>query len=145
MGISKKAIISGKEILDYIPQRSPIVMVDEFYGVDQEKSYSALLISEDNMFCDEGELSDCGLIEHIAQSAALRVGYIYKSQDKNIPLGYIGSVNQLKIAKLPLIGEQLHTEICVEHEVMNITVILATCFVEGKEIAKCKMKIYLQE
>ena len=34
MGVFEKALITGEEILEYIPQRMPIVMVDAFYGID---------------------------------------------------------------------------------------------------------------
>lgn len=145
MGVFEKAIISGREITDFIPQRAPIVMVDEFFGVDGDLSVSGLTVAEDNIFCEVGVLSDCGVIEHIAQSAALRVGYIYKSAGREVPLGFIGSVNKLKIYALPNIGETLRTEIRVEQEVMNITLISAVSRVADKMIAECKMKIYLQE
>ncbi|MFR9572337.1 MAG: hydroxymyristoyl-ACP dehydratase [Rikenellaceae bacterium] len=145
MGVFEKAIIPADEITDFIPQRSPIVMVDEFFGVDGDLSLSGLTVAKDNIFCEEGVLSDCGVIEHIAQSAALRVGYIYKSAGKDVPLGFIGSVNKLKIYDLPKVGETLRTEIRVEQEVMNITLISAQSRVADKMVAECKMKIYLQE
>ncbi len=145
MGVFEKAIISSDEIIDFIPQRAPIVMVDEFFGVDDELSRSGLTVAEDNIFCEVGVLSDCGVIEHIAQSAALRVGYIYKSDGKDIPLGFIGSVNKLKIYYLPRAGETILTDIKVEQEVMNITLISAVSRVGDRIVAECKMKIYLQE
>ncbi len=145
MGVFEKAIISGSEIVEFIPQRAPIVMVDEFFGVEGDLSVSALTVAEDNVFCEEGVFSDCGVIEHIAQSAALRVGYIYKSEGREVPLGFIGSVNKVKIYDLPKVGERLRTEIRVEQEVMNITLISAVSRVGERLVAECRMKIYLQE
>ena len=77
-------------ILDLIPQRAPIVMVDELLDVYGIVSRSRFTIREENIFVDNGILSECGLIEHIAQSAAARVGYIFKSKNQPIPIGYIG-------------------------------------------------------
>lgn len=151
MGISEKAIISPDEILEFIPQRAPIVMVDEFFGVDNELSVSGLLISEDNIFCEQSlpekktVLGECGIIEHIAQSAALRMGYIYKSNGKEVPLGFIGSINKLQVYSLPPAGKKLRTEIRIEQEVFNITLIYAVTKTDDFVIAECKMKIYLQE
>ncbi len=145
MGIFEKSIIPCDEIVEFIPQRAPIVMVDEFFGVDENLSVSGITITEDNIFCEGGELSDCGIIEHIAQSAALRVGYIYKSEGREVPLGFIGSVNKLKIYSLPKQGERVKSEIRIEQEVMNITLIGAVSYVGERKIAECKMKIYLQE
>ncbi|MEG2493965.1 MAG: hydroxymyristoyl-ACP dehydratase, partial [Rikenellaceae bacterium] len=121
MGVFEKAIISSEEIIEFIPQRAPIIMVDEFFGVEDNISRSGLTIDKDNIFCEEELFSECGVIEHIAQSAAMRMGYIYKSNNKNVPLGYIGSVNKFKIYSLPKVGEKLRTEITIEQEVMNIS------------------------
>ena len=145
MGVFEKTIIPADEIVEFIPQRAPIVMVDEFFGVDGDVSVSGLTVTEHNIFCEAGELSDCGIIEHIAQSAALRVGYIYRSEGKEVPLGFLGSVNKLQLYYLPCVGETLKTEIKVEQEVMNITLISAVARVGNKVVAECQMKIYLQE
>ncbi|MFR9541622.1 MAG: hydroxymyristoyl-ACP dehydratase [Rikenellaceae bacterium] len=145
MGVSTQAIISNDEILEFIPQRAPIVMVDEFFGVEDNLSLSALTITEDNIFCEFGALSECGVIEHIAQSAALRVGYMYRTAGKEVPIGFIGSVNKFKIFGLPKISEKITTEIRVEQEIMNITLISAVVKAEQSVIAECTMKIFLQE
>ncbi|MFR9650625.1 MAG: hydroxymyristoyl-ACP dehydratase [Rikenellaceae bacterium] len=145
MGVSTKAIISNDEVLEFIPQRAPIVMVDEFFGVEDNLSVSSLTISEDNIFCEFGALSECGVIEHIAQSAALRVGYIYRSEGREVPIGFIGSVNRFKIFELPKIGSKITTEIRVEQEVMNITLISAVVKIEQRVIAESMMKIFLQD
>ena len=125
MGISEKAIVAQEEIEAYIPQRTPIVMVDEFYGVQENRSEAGLLILPENFFCEEGKLSECGVLEHIAQSAAMRVGYISKQQGKEIPLGYIGAINKFKIEQLPLVGQRLRTEIVIDQEIMNISLVAA--------------------
>jgi hypothetical protein len=92
---------------------------------------------------DNGEFSECGLIEHIAQSAAARVGYIFKSQNQTIPIGYIGAVNDFSLVENPKVGDTITTTIEVIQEVFNITLIKALCVVDGKEVAACKMKIFL--
>ena len=33
MGVPEKALIAADEIVEYIPQRPPIVMADAFYGI----------------------------------------------------------------------------------------------------------------
>lgn len=130
-------------ILDLIPQRAPIVMVDEFLGIEDNMSRTRLTVREDNIFVNDGKLSECGLIEHIAQSAAARVGHIFKSKDMPIPIGYIGSVNDFTIASNPRTGDVISTEIKIIQEVMSITLIQASCRIDGNEIATCKMKIFL--
>lgn len=130
-------------ILDLIPQRAPIVMVDEFLGIDNNISKTRLSVKDDNIFVDDGILSECGLIEHIAQSAAARVGYVFKTNNQEIPIGYIGSVNNFELKEFPKVGEVISTEIEIIQEVFNITLIQAKCYINDVEIASCKMKIFL--
>ena len=130
-------------IIDLIPQRAPIVMVDEFLGIEESVSKSSLTVREDNIFVDDATLSECGLIEHIAQSAAARVGHIFNTLNRPIPIGYIGSVNDFAIAAHPKVGDTIYTTIEVIQEVFNITLIRAVCVVNDAEIATCKMKIFL--
>lgn len=130
-------------ILALIPQRAPIVMVDEFVGIEDSVSRTRFAVYNENLFVDDEILSECGLIEHIAQSAAARVGYIFTSNNKPIPLGYIGSVNDFKLVENPRVGQTIETTIEVIQEVFGITLIAAKCSVEGREIASCRMKIFL--
>ena len=130
-------------ILDLIPQSAPIVMVDEFLGIDNNVSRTRFTVYNDNIFVNNGEFSECGLIEHIAQSAAARVGYIFKSKNLPIPIGYIGSINNFVIYQNPKVGEAINTTIEIIQEVFNITLIQAYCHIDGKEIASCRMKIFL--
>lgn len=132
-------------ILDLIPQRAPIVMVDEFLGIDNNVSRTRFTVKEENIFVDDNQLSECGLIEHIAQSAAARVGFIFKSKQQPIPIGYIGSVNNFELSKLPQVGDDISTTIEIIQEVFNITLIKASCCIGDEEIASCKMKIFLEQ
>lgn len=136
---------SCSNILELIPQRHPIVMVDKFLGIEDNVSRTEFIILEDNIFVDNGEFSECGLIEHIAQSAAARVGYIFKTKDMPIPIGYIGSVNDFKLIENPRVGDTISTTVEILQEVFNITLIKAHCVVNGKEVATCKMKIFLDQ
>lgn len=141
MGVFEKAIIEGDEVLKYIPQRPPIVMVDKFFGVQENMSASGLLVKEDNIFCEDGVLQECGIIEHIAQSAAMRIGYIHISNGTEVPIGFIGSINKLTIDSLPSVGDDLCTEVEVEMEVFDITLISAKVKLGDRVIAECQMKV----
>lgn len=145
MGIFAQAIVENNEILEYIPQRPPIVMIDEFFGVEDNRSVTALTIKEDNILCENGELCECGVIEHIAQSAAMRVGYFYKNAGKTVPIGFIGAVNKFTIYMQPKVADKITTEIKVEQELINITLISAIVRCNCEIVAECTMKIFLQE
>lgn len=144
-------LFKGEEVLLLIPQRAPVVMIDTFYGIEENSSYSGLTVKAENIFCRDGYLQETGLIEHIAQSAAARIGYLYRMADQPVPLGFIGSVDKLKIYRLPEIGERLITEISIVQEVGNITLIAARTCTErnASPDASCRaegrMKIFLKK
>lgn len=143
--MNREAIIHGEGILGLIPQRPPIVMVDSFFGIEENCSYSGLTITSDNIFCEAGKLQEPGVIEHIAQSAAARIGFIYTRQGAQVPLGFIGSVDKLKIYKLPEVGMKLFTEITVVQEVFDITLVSAQVKAGEELIAECRMKIFIKK
>ncbi|MBO8459382.1 MAG: hydroxymyristoyl-ACP dehydratase [Bacteroidetes bacterium] len=131
-------------IVDLIPQRAPIIMVDEFMGMEGNHSKTRLLVKEENIFVNDGLLTECGLIEHIAQSAAARVGFIFKHKNLPIPIGYIGAVNDFILLSNPKKGDLIVTDIEIITEVLNITLIQAHCYVENELVASSKMKIFLE-
>ena len=143
--MDREAIIHGEGILGLIPQRPPIVMVDSFFGIEENCSYSGLTVTSDNIFCEEGKLQEPGIIEHIAQSAAARIGFIYTRQGAQVPLGFIGSVDKLKIYNLPEVGIKLFTEITVVQEVFDITLVSAQVKAGEELIAECRMKIFFKK
>ena len=141
----QQAIFCNERILQLIPQRPPMVMVDKFFGIEENLSFSGLTVTVDNMFCEAGRLQEPGIIEHIAQSAAARIGYLYSLQKQEVPLGFIGSVDKLKIHGLPEVGAELFTEITVVQEVFDITLIAALVKVGEQVIAECQMKIFIKK
>lgn len=143
--MNREAIIHGEGILELIPQRPPIVMVDSFFGIEENCSYSGLTVTSDNIFCEAGKLQEPGIIEHIAQSAAARIGFIYTQQGAQVPLGFIGSVDKLRIYNLPEVGMKLFTEITVVQEVFDITLVSAQVKASEELIAECRMKIFIKK
>lgn len=141
----RTALYKGEEIFQLIPQRPPMVMVDCFFGIEKDISYSGLTISAENLFCQDGALQETGMIEHIAQSAAARIGYIYRLRQESVPLGFIGSVEKMKIYRLPSVGAELYTSITIVQEVFDITLITAQVKEEEELLAECRMKIYLKK
>lgn len=135
----------GIDIYKLIPQRPPMVMVDSFDGFVDDISLTSLKIVNSNILCNDDELSESGIIEHVAQSAAARVGYISITNNREVPLGFIGSVDKFQINRKPKIGETLITKIKVVQHVFGITLICAEVYSNDELIAIGNMKIFLQE
>lgn len=145
-----KPIIEGADVSILIPQKPPIEMVDKLWFIDETTIISGLTIKKENIFCEEGFFSESGLIENIAQTAALRVGYIVSQMEKNgekvnPPVGYIGAIKRLQIHQLPKVGSELRTEVVIQQVVFDVTIITGKTTVNGETIAECEMKIFLKK
>lgn len=132
-------------IEELIPQRHPIVMVDALERIEEGVSYTTLEVREENLFVEQGHMSECGLIEHVAQSAAARIGYLFLQRGERVPIGYIGSVNHLRLERQPNVGEQLTTSIRILQEVFQVSLIEATVQSGEEQIATMRMKIFLEQ
>ena len=132
-------------ILQLIPQRDPIVMVDKFGDFEESGASTALTVESSNIFCQDGYLREPGLIEHIAQSAAAFAGF--GTFQENLPpkLGYIGEIKRCHIYDLPAVGEELNTELRVVAQAGGVTLLNAEPHVAGKSVAECHMKIFLTD
>lgn len=130
------------KIKQYIPQREPVIMVD---SLNEETSITGLTVKDDNIFVKNGFFREPGLIEHIAQSAAAVTGFNFVQQNKNIPLGFIASIRDLEINKLPVTGDKLVTEINIVNQVLNVVIIKGHTKVNEQLIATCEMRIFINE
>ena len=90
------------DVLDLIPQKPPFIFVDKLLEVNSDAISTEFVIREDNLLVDNGLFSPEGLIENVAQSCAVRLGYI--NRQTNIPkkIGVIGSLKNLDIQRLPI-------------------------------------------
>ncbi len=131
-------------IEELIPQRKPIVMVDRLTKIDEGVSYTEFELRADNLFVERGVLCECGLVEHMAQSAAARIGYLFRTRGEAVPIGYIGSVNRFVLHRLPRVGEQLTTTLRILQEVYQVSLVEAEVRVGDEVVATTRMKIFLE-
>ena len=130
------------DILELLPQRPPFVMVDHLVDYSETQTTCELTVRPDNVFCENGEFAAAGLIEHIAQTCAARLGYYNKYILKTgVRLGFIGEVKDLDIVRLPREGETLNTTIVVMQEIFDVTLVTAEVRVGEETIATTRLKI----
>ena len=132
--------LTGDAILALIPQRSPIVMVDSLLAYGDDFVQSAFEIKAGNLFLQEGQLQEGGLLEHMAQSVAMHTGYGYFLRNEQAPTGYIGAIPKAEIFDLPRLGDILETEVRVVQEFMGVTLVDVETKLSGNSIAKAQMK-----
>jgi 3-hydroxymyristoyl/3-hydroxydecanoyl-(acyl carrier protein) dehydratase len=133
-------------IEELLPQRKPFIMVDRLVHLDHVSTVSSIKIVTNNMFTENGFLTEAGIIENIAQTCALRLGYINKYiLSDEVKLGFIGAIKNLVIAQLPKIGDELKTTVDIVNEVFTLTLVNAKVEVDNRLIASCEMKISITD
>ena len=140
-----KAIVNSDSILNYIPQRPPIVLVSRIYAADDESVVTGFDISDEHIFTQNGRLTESGIIENMAQTAASRAGYEAVKHNTTPAVGFIGNIKNLVIHTLPLSGHELFTEVRTKTQVMNVSIVDARSYSNNELVATCEMKIFLQE
>ena len=130
------------DILQYIPQRKPIVMVHELLEANDDHIITQLAIEPDNVFVTSGFFAEPGMVENIAQTAAVHVGYQCSLKKLPIPIGYIAAIKDLKIKALAKENSTITTSVRVVNKVLDITVVHGKIEHEGKLLCSCEMRIF---
>lgn len=132
------------EVHRLLPQKEPFVMVERLLYCDETTTKTTLTIKRDNLFVCNGAMLQAGLLENVAQTCAIRLGYL--TINKPVRIGFIGAINDFDFEEyLPRIGEAVFTEIKVTAEIGNIVLISAKVECEGRVIAAGNMKVALME
>lgn len=120
-------------------------MVDTLLQQGETTTRSLFRIGEDNIFLVNGEFTEPGILENIAQTAAARAGYTSMTEGRPVQVGYIGSVKNFEIFALPAMGDQLETEIVMVNQVFNVSMIKGKVWRKDDLMAQCEMKIFISQ
>ena len=135
-------LATRNEITKYIPQRDSIVMVHALVEADDDHAVTQLAIEPDNIFVSKEFFAEPGLVENIAQTAAMHVGYQCSKKNIPIPIGYIAAVKDLKVQKLPRQNTAITTSVKVTNKVLDVTVVEGRIEQDGNLICSCEMRIF---
>lgn len=138
------AVLLEKEAVEnLLPQKFPFVMVDRMFSYSETGLVSGLEIQNENIFLENNTFLEAGLIEHMAQSVALHTGYQFFLKNEIAPTGYIGSIKEIEIKKLPKINDTIQSTITILQEFAGITLVDIVTFLDNEEIANGQMKTVL--
>jgi predicted hotdog family 3-hydroxylacyl-ACP dehydratase len=138
-------MINTEKIQSLIPQRPPFVMIDKLVAFSETTTTTGFSIKADNIFVKDGLFKEPGLVENIAQTAAVRAGYVSYIENKPVLVGYIGAISNLQVFFLPKNGDELITEITIENQIFDVTLISGKITCNGQPVAQCKMKIFINQ
>jgi len=135
----------SSDIISFIPQRRPFVMVSTLSHVDETITRTEFIIDPENIFVDDSKFTEAGLLENIAQTAAAGEGYRALVNKKAVIVGYIAAVKNFEVFQLPEVNDVLTTEVAIMHHIFNVTNIKGTVSCNGLTIAECQMKIFIND
>lgn len=120
-------------------------MVSKLISMDENNTRSSFIINDDNVFVKDDLFQEAGLMENIAQTAALRAGYIAQTENKPVVVGYIGAISAFEVYDLPKVNEEIITEITIENQIFDVTVLSGKVWLNENLLAKCEMKVFRQQ
>jgi predicted hotdog family 3-hydroxylacyl-ACP dehydratase len=137
-------LLLGKEsVEDLLPQKFPFVMVDKMYAYSETSLISGLEIKDTHLFFDHTTFLEAGLIEHMAQSVALHTAYQFFLKNEKAPTGYIGSIKEIEIKKLPKLNDMIQSTVTILQEFAGITLVHIVTTLNDEVIASGQMKTVL--
>ena len=134
------SLLDKEAVENLLPQKFPFVMVDKMYSFTETTLVSGLKIQNENLFSDNNIFLEAGLIEHMAQSVALHTGYEFFLRNEKAPTGYIGSIKEIEIKKLPKINDTIQSTVTIIQEFAGITLVDIVTTLNNEEIANGQMK-----
>ena len=137
-------LATRNDITGYIPQRAPMVMIHELVRAGEDHAVTKLRIDPENVFVWGDALSEPGLIENIAQTAAAHVGYQCSQKKIPVPVGYIAAVRDLKIYSLPVLHSEIITTIHITNRVLEVTMIEGKIEQNNHIVCTCEMRIFVK-
>ena len=137
------AFLSAIDVHELLPQQEPFVLVGRMVHFDAQTTVTETPVVPTCLFVGAGgRMSVEGMIENVAQTCAVRIGYVGKYiEHRDVAVGVVGAVSGLKVYGLPRVGDLLVTTITVEQEVFGITLVSACVECGGQAMITTAMKL----
>ena len=119
-------------------------MIDELIDCDEAGACTTFTVRRDNLLVENGELSEAGLVENIAQTSAAGVGYLMRQKAEPALTGYIAAIKDLEIFALPVVGDLIETVVTIGQQIFDVMVIHGSVKSNGILMAECEMKIFIK-
>jgi len=139
--------LSEIKVTDLLPQAKPFLFVNKLTDFNYETyaCKTSFLISKNTLLVEDNYLTESGLLENIAQTCAVQIGFVNKYiLKKDIQIGFIGAVKNLKIINFARLGDKLETTIEILTEFADMKIAHCIVRVGNEVIAEGELKIALK-
>ncbi len=136
------------KITQLLPHRDPFLLISNLIASNKEETITQFNIDAKHVLVTGGFLTEGGLIENIAQTAAAGLAYQNNAdneEDTNEPsIGYLGQVKNFKLHQLPAVGEVIETKTVNTNQIMNAHIVQAEVFLDEILIAEAEVRVFVQ-
>jgi len=136
-------ILSAEQVAELIPQKAPMVMVGALLYIDSKTTVCNFTIPNNHILLESGNLQRTALIENMAQTAAVRAGYLAQQAGTEPKTGFIGAIKNFDVFMDVKAGQTIVTSIENTSEVFNASMVEGKIEMDGVLIASGEMKIFL--
>ncbi|PTQ99669.1 putative hotdog family 3-hydroxylacyl-ACP dehydratase [Mucilaginibacter yixingensis] len=133
------------DIAPLIPQKQPFVLISELLYADEQLTRTSFTIPKGHVMVTNGQLTEGGLLENIAQTAAASAGFIAINSGRAVQEGYIAAAKNFEVFSLPKVGDTLITEVTMLESLGGMNIISGRVTKGEELLAQCELRIMLKE
>lgn len=125
-----------------------MLMVDFVTEISENEVKTVFEIKEDNIFVQNGFLSEAGIIENIAQTCSSIFGQSFfgEENDDSVKLiGFITSLKKIKIHSLPKIGDEIISDAVMVSKFENICNMHCNTYSGEKLLVEADINLFIKE
>lgn len=152
--MAEQAFNTTIQIEQFLPHRSPMLMVDCILAISKNHVVCSFVIQPDNVFVKEGFFQEVGLMENMAQTCSSIVGQTFYDEDYNPVsdkriIGFISGIKQMKVFKLPAVGQKILTDSTLTSRFDGEDYAICTMLVHAKQedeiLSSAEINLFLQK
>lgn len=134
-------------IQNYLPHREPMLMADEILEIDENHSVTSFKIEENNIFIENGQLNEAGMIENCAQTCSTITGQnLFEDKtEKPKVIGFISNIKKVKVYELPKVGEVLTTKAEFISQFESICNVASSTFSGEKLLMEAEIVMFVKK
>lgn len=133
------------DIAPLIPQKAPFVLISQLLHTDGQLTRTSFTIPEGHVMTINNRLTEGGLLENIAQTAAASAGFIAINAGQPVQEGYIAAAKNFEVFSLPVVGDTLTTEVTLLENLGGMHIISGKITRDEELLAQCELRIMLKE
>ena len=134
------------DIRELIPQKEPFILVDKLVSWNEAETRTRYTVPENGIMAHNGRLRAAGLLEVMAQTSAVRIGYIHKYiLHRPVSMGYIGAITRLTVNREARVGETIDATLHVAAEMGTLSRIAILLSVKNEAIAWGELTVALHQ